>query len=295
MQLSQLTTTTNSEDDVFAKVKGLIRSMLDDLAEEAEADAKEHEWCTTQTKETTAKKEDHQATADKIQSKIDRSESAITTGTQNLNELKTEVGSLNKMQAEMDQQRGEEHAEYLQAAKDFKAGVEGVQMAIKVLKDYYGKNNAFLQGTSGAGAHDGNGIIGLLEVAESDFSKLLAEIEADEKSAEDEYVKQTKANKVARKQKETSIKYTKKEISRTETSLSEQRDDMDAEQGELDGVLEYLAKVNKRCIAKPETYEQRVAKRQAEIDGLRNALKILQDETAGSDSFLAVRATRHHA
>merc|ERR1712217_196952 len=35
-----------------------------------------------------------------------------------------------------------------------------------------------------------------------------------------------------------------------------------------------------RCIAKPETYEQRKARREAEINGLKQALSILDDETA---------------
>mmetsp|Transcript_33768 Transcript_33768/g.75480 ORF Transcript_33768/g.75480 Transcript_33768/m.75480 type:complete len:204 (-) Transcript_33768:67-678(-) len=195
----------------------------------------------------------------------------------------------------MDQQRGEEHEEYTKAAADYKAGVEAVQMAIKVLKDYYGKNSELLQQPQVAthSASDGaaSGIIGLLEVAESDFSKLLAEVEADEKEAEEEYVKQTKENKLAKTEKATSLKYTKKEKARAEKSLSELKDDVDAEQTELDSVLEYLAKVNKRCVAKPETYADRVAKRNAEIEGLKNALNILNEETA-TDSFLAVRTAR---
>jgi len=294
MQLAQLSSSGASQEDVFAKVKGLIRTMLEKLSEEAKADAKEHEWCTTKTKETTAAKEDHEAQVDKISSKIDRTEAAITEATASLKELEAELGALNKMQGDMDKQRGEEHAEYQKASKDYEAGIEGVQMAIKVLKDYYGKNSALLQGSSAAGTQDGNGIIALLEVAESDFSKLATEVEADEKAAEEEYVQQTKANKVAKKEKETSIKYTKKQITRGEKGLTELTDDRDAAQGELDGVLEYLSKINKRCIAKPETYEQRVAKREAEIDGLKNALRILTEETAGSDSFLAVRASRRH-
>jgi hypothetical protein len=298
MMLTQITTGASSEEDVFAKVKGLIRDMLSKLSEEAEADAKEHEWCTKETKETTTKKQDHEGVVAKLDSKIDKTESAITKATEAIATLEAELGALDQSQAEMDKLRGEEHEEYTKAAADYKAGVEAVQMAIKVLKDYYGKNSALLQqpqvSTHSASEGAGAGIIGLLEVAESDFSKLLAEVEADEKEAEEEYVKQTKANKVTKAEKETSLKYTNKEKSRAEKSLSELKDDVDAEQTELDSVLEYLAKVNKRCVAKPETYADRVAKRTAEIDGLKNALKILQEETASSDSFLAVKTARRH-
>jgi len=300
MQMALLATkvssTALSGDDVFAKVKGLIRDMLTRLVEKAEADAKEHEWCTTTTKETTAKKEDHEATVAKLTSRADKAKSVIAKAQARLATLQAELAELNKMQAEMDANRNSEHSDFLEAQADYEQGIEGVQAAIKVLKDYYGKSSALLQqpavGTHSASGGAAGGIIGLLEVCESDFSKLLAEAEADEKEAASVYERQTKDNKLAKTEKETSTKYTKKEVARTEKALAELNDDTEAEQAELDATLEYLAKVNKRCVAKPETYADRKAKREAEISGLKNALKILEEETASE--FLAVRSVRRH-
>jgi len=45
-------------------------------------------------------------------------------------------------------------------------------------------------------------------------------------------------------------------------------------------VLEYYSKIKDRCIAKPETYEARKTRRESEIKGLKEALNILNDETA---------------
>jgi len=52
--------------------------------------------------------------------------------------------------------------------------------------------------------------------------------------------------------------------------------------------LEYLKGIEDRCIAKPETYEERVARRDAELAGLKEALSILENET----SFLQQRSKR---
>jgi len=56
----------------------------------------------------------------------------------------------------------------------------------------------------------------------------------------------------------------------------------------LDAVLEYLKGMEDRCIAKPETYAERVARRDAELAGLREALSILENET----SFLQQKTKR---
>jgi len=45
-------------------------------------------------------------------------------------------------------------------------------------------------------------------------------------------------------------------------------------------VNEYYSKLKDRCIAKPETYGERKARREAEISGLKEALRILESETA---------------
>mmetsp|Transcript_93018 Transcript_93018/g.248970 ORF Transcript_93018/g.248970 Transcript_93018/m.248970 type:complete len:674 (-) Transcript_93018:54-2075(-) len=293
---SQISTASVSGDDVFAKVKGLIRDMIQKISEKARADAKEHEWCTTKTKETEAKKADHESVVAKLTSRADRAKSAIAKAEAQIATLEAELGALSKMQAEMDKNRNSEHADYLEASADYQQGVEGVQAAIKVLKSYYGKDSALLQqpvvGTHSSSGGAAGGIIGLLEVCESDFSKLLAEVEADEKEAQEVYERQSKDNRQAKAEKETSLKYTQKTLARTEKALAEINDDTEAEQSELDATLEYLAKVNKRCVAKPETYASRKAKRESEIEGLKNALKILEEETAGA--FLAMRTVSRH-
>jgi len=44
--------------------------------------------------------------------------------------------------------------------------------------------------------------------------------------------------------------------------------------------MDYYGELKDRCIAKPETYEERSGRRQAEIEGLKDALSILENETA---------------
>merc|ERR1719271_450348 len=165
-------------------------------------------------------------------------------------------------------------------------------MALQVLRDYYAEKDSasLLQGggddlgaamslaqkSSGAAG----GIIGMLEVAESDFSKMLAEGSAAEDQAQKEYDQVTEDNKVTTAAKQTEVKYKAKDKKETEAYLEETKSDIGTSQTELSAVLEYWEKLQPQCVAKPEPYEERKKRREREIAGLKEALTILEEESA---------------
>ena len=71
--------------------------------------------------------------------------------------------------------------------------------------------------------------------------------------------------------------YKKKSKTSAESDLQDSESDMKGAQKELDAALVYYEKLKPTCVAQPEPYEERVAKREAEIESLRTALKILSD------------------
>merc|ERR1719146_364291 len=87
--------------------------------------------------------------------------------------------------------------------------------------------------------------------------------------------------------KEQSVKYKTQEFTSLDKTISELSSDKETTNSELSAVLEYYGKIKERCIAKPESYEDRKGRREAEIKGLKEALSILQGEAA----FLQ---RRHH-
>merc|ERR1719271_1536243 len=108
----------------------------------------------------------------------------------------------------------------------------------------------------------GGSIIDILEVCESDFTKNLAAEEQEESDAIAVYEKTTQDNKSA-----TTMK--SQEHKGMDKSISELSGDRDTTNTELSAVLDYYAKIKDRCIAKPESYEERKARREAEIQGLK--------------------------
>ena len=54
-------------------------------------------------------------------------------------------------------------------------------------------------------------------------------------------------------------------------------------QEELDAINEYLKGLDKKCTYKVETYAERTARRQDEINGLKESLEVIESETAEAE------------
>merc|ERR1719263_518713 len=103
-------------------------------------------------------------------------------------------------------------------------------------------------------------------------------MEATEQSAASEYNQLSQANKIEKATKEQDVKYKTKESKGLDKAIAEATADKGTVQEELDAVLEYYTGIKARCIAKAETYGERVKRREAEIAGLKEALSILDGE-----------------
>merc|ERR1712224_679159 len=154
---------------------------------------------------------------------------------------------------EMDKMRQEEKAIFEQDSADMKQGLEGVKLGLKVLRDYYATADKAHDAADG----ESSGIVALLEVVESDFSKGLAEMTSTEEKRQATYSEQTKENEVEKAAKEQDVKYKSKESVSLDKRVTEASADRASVQEELDSVLEYISKLKDECVAKVETYEQR--------------------------------------
>jgi len=260
--------------DPFAKVKSLIKDMIEKLLSDAQSDATEHAFCTKEMAETEAKKSEKEASIEKLSTNIDSMSAKSAKLKEQVAELEKELAALVRSQAEADSLRSEEKAAYDTNSAEMEKGVKGIQLALKVLNEYYAKSDKSHSSADGAGS----GIIGLLEVVESDFSKGLAEMNAAESSAVSEHDKLSKANDIEKATKSQDVAYKTKEFKGLDKSITETNGDKSTEQQELDAVLDYYKGLKGRCVAKAETHAERTARREAEIAGLKEAMSILSGE-----------------
>merc|ERR1719253_196411 len=206
-----------SGTDPFAKVKSLIADMITTLEADAQGDASHKAYCDKETSEATAKKDEKKALVDKLSTSIDSMSAKNAKLKEEAATLQRELAQLASSQAEMDKIRSDEKALYAKNHAEMKQGVAGVQKALSVLRDYYASEGKSHSAADGAGS----GIIGMLEVVESDFTKDLAEMEVVESTSASDYDKVTKENEIARTMKGQDVKYKTKEAAGLDKSVSE--------------------------------------------------------------------------
>lgn len=274
--------------DPLVKVKKMIKDLIVKLMEEANEEAEHHSWCTKElatNKNTRTEKTDSIET---LQSEIDQLDASVSKLTEDLAQLSNTITELDDAIAEATDLRKKEHDKNAATIEDAKEAQTAVAQAITVLKEFYEKAGeatalvqeqpeVFDEAYKGLTAMKG-GVMGMLEVIQSDFARLEADTTASEASALKEYKsfmedsKEDKAAKMA-----SSDHKTAKKQDDTQT-LTIKKEDLQGTQKELDAAMEYYDKLKPSCVDTGPSYEDRVARRKEEIESLQDALRILNGE-----------------
>jgi len=274
--------------DPFVKIRGMITDMIEKLDKQMGAEAEEKAYCDEETGKTEAKKKELETTVEKLTNKIDKSAARSAELKDQVATLQEELATLAKETEQMNKVREDEHAVYVQETGDLTKGLAGIRKALELLRDYYGSASLLQEddaqpaapaGHSKSGGAGGS-IISILEVAESDMAKELAKIEAEEADEQAAYEETTQNNKVTKVSKDQDIKYKNREAAGLDKLITEVSSDRDSTNMELSAVNNYYAKINDRCVAKPVSYAERKKAREAEIEGLKTALDVLENEAA---------------
>lgn len=258
----------------FSKVKGLISGMIAKLEKDALGELSHKSFCDKETSETNSKKEEKTNEINKLSTKVESMTAKSARIKEEVATIQKEQADMYSSQAEMDKIRSDEKAFFSKHKSELESGISSVQKALSVLRDYFLQEEDSHAAAGGAGS----GIIGLLEVVESDFTKGLSEMEVTESTAVKEYERTNDMNKIAKNSKDKSLEYKAKEAAQLDKSGAETSSDADGVRAELDALLEYLDKLSNMCSAKAEPFEEAKARREAEIAGLKEALAALTGE-----------------
>jgi hypothetical protein len=280
--------------DPFLKVKELIQKLIERLISEATAEATKKGFCDLELSKAEKNRNHRFADVKRLSAELASLNAKKDALEEELEELATSLKELNAALEEATKLRADSKAENMQTLKDAKAGLAATSEALLILKVFYkqsAKAKVLLQASpieeddTGAesGAYKGNqdsakAILGLLEVIVSDFQRTVTNTQAQEDQEQAEFIKFDRTSKADIGGKETKTELDEQDLAATETSITEKMKDLQTNQDLVDKALEELEELKPMCIDTGMSYEERVEKREEEIEALKGALCQLDAE-----------------
>jgi len=265
----------------------LIQDLIVRLMEEANEEAEHKGWCDTELASNEATRKEKTQKVETLHAEIDQLESSIAKLTEDLADLSSAIAELDKAVATATKLRGEEKEKNQATIKDSQEAQTAVAQALEVLKEFYakaGEATSLLQqpeifdsAYTGMQSENG-GVVGMIEVIQSDFARLEAETSAAEAQSQKEHDTFISDSAVDKAQKSKDVEHKSMKKQNEQQALQEKKGDLEGTQKELDAALAYYDKLKPSCIDAGVSYEDRVARRQEEIESLQEALRILNGE-----------------
>merc|ERR1711957_442988 len=185
-----------AEADPFAKVKKMIKDLIVRLMEEANEESEHKGWCDTELSTNEQTRKEKTQSVELLHAEIDQLEASITKLTEDITELTKGVADLDSAMAEATTLRNDEKAKNTETIADSQETQTAIAQALTVLKEFYAKAGEatalvqqpeiFDEPYKGMQSENG-GVVGMLEVIESDFARLEADTKSSEVTAQKEY------------------------------------------------------------------------------------------------------------
>merc|ERR1719460_3518923 len=245
------------DSDPFEKVKKMIKDLIVRLMEEANEEAEHKGWCDTELSTNEQTRKEKTSAVETLHAEIDELNASIAKLTQEITDLTAEIAESDKAVAEATAIREKEHATNEETIGDAQEAQTAVAQAVSVLKEFYekaGEATALLQQPEIFDApyqglqSESGGVVGMLEVIQSDFARLETETKAAEAEAQrmfDQFTSESAVNRAANA-KDVEHKTTKK--TNQESALTSKKADLEGTQKELDAALAYYDKLKPSCV-----------------------------------------------
>jgi len=279
-------------NDPFAKVTKMIKDLIVRLMEEANDEAEHKGWCDTELTTNKQTRDTKTTEVDSLTSERDQLTADIAKLHEQMAELSQQIADIDSAVMAATNQRQAESAKNKETVKDAQEAQTAVSQALAVLKEFYAKAatatalvqqpesdapETFDTAYTGMGGESG-GVMGMLEVIQSDFSRLEVETSSSEEVASNAFDRFS-----AESAKDKAVKGTERhhhdKVQTAKTSdLNDCVKDLATTQEELDAALAYYEKLKPSCVDAGVSYEDRVKRRQDEIESLQEALRILSGE-----------------
>jgi len=282
--------------DPFMKIKKLIQDLIERLLQEAADEANQKGWCDKATADAKQKRDYAVEKVAELNSQSAELEATRDKLHEELEILAVEIPDLETKQEEATSMRKEEKADNEASVMEAEAGLEAVNDAIDILDKFYktaakesvdlglvqgplddAPDSGFDNGEAytGAGGEAG-GILGMLDVIKSDFERTISVTNKAEAANQKEYQKFMLESSKSLAEKKMAEEQKTKQRDDAVDELSSADEDLRAQTDLLKIAIRELLKLKPTCIDTGMSYEERVARREDEIESLKKALCVLQ-------------------
>lgn len=290
--------------DPFVQVKGLIQELLERLLDESTAEATKQGFCNTEMAKAEQSRDTRLSDVLQLSAELGTIEAKRASLDVEMSSLSEALGGLSAAANESATLRTSEQAANVEGLRQAREGLAALNEAIAILTVFYtgaAKDASLVQaraaasasgsassspvsadagfeGTYGGKQAESKGVFGLLEVIKSDFERTIARTDAEEKQAAAEFVKLDQGTKTDQGGKSTKLELNAEDLSTATNTLDAKMQEMKSYMNLVDAALKELEELKPTCVDNVETYEDRVAQREAEVKALQKALCLLDEE-----------------
>jgi len=245
----------------FGPIMELINNLITQLEEEQAAETSQHEWCNTEKETSVSAQQEREGNLKGLKATVEADTTSIAQLKTLILHLQSEIDRVNEETRIAKEIRASEHEIFLAAKKDHEEVIGAINMAMEAAGQFDGATSA----------------LELLQDLLNRYTAALQEIlhiEEVQQKAHDDLVKRN--NQFV---KETTDTMNGKISERRSaiTSLADTKLDMKTNLIELHEVSNYLNDLRSSCDDIRSTYEERKARREAEITALKEALEVISD------------------
>eukprot|EP00933_Yihiella_yeosuensis_P003362 TRINITY_DN1060_c0_g3_i1.p1 TRINITY_DN1060_c0_g3~~TRINITY_DN1060_c0_g3_i1.p1 ORF type:complete len:715 (+),score=290.31 TRINITY_DN1060_c0_g3_i1:125-2269(+) len=280
--------------DVFAEIKKMIADQIESLKNKAAESQSKKASCDKRISESSVKRDNANKEVKAFNTKMMESEARRDELAEDIKRLKSEIKVLAGEVKDATDARNEESAQNAADVEEAEIALSGMDAAMKVIKEFYGANaeNAvatpppaagapaadapdasFKNGQAYKGSQEAStGIVGMIQVIQSDFTRTVEDTKAAEKSAVKAHTKFLGEADISTNKKKTAADNKQKFLSETVEQLDQEESSLNTQIGILKSAVGELAALDEEC-GSQISYEERKAARAEEILALQGAIE----------------------
>eukprot|EP00397_Hematodinium_sp_SG-2012_P021299 GEMP01021995.1.p1 GENE.GEMP01021995.1~~GEMP01021995.1.p1 ORF type:complete len:685 (+),score=234.48 GEMP01021995.1:181-2235(+) len=280
-----------------------IDAILADLVQEAENDETEKHDCEELRATKTNEAKEHSNSIDENTDEITRQNALVEKLTASIAQKNQTVNDIRSDVAAADEQRAQEHAEFVTSKIDDEAAVGLIEKAVAALKKFYTDNELALLAVSapptvvageapppppttwdeeyGGAKGEHTGVVAIMELIKEDVKKDIKVAQEEEDKAESEHQAFVKDSNAEISSLESQIAEHSIARADAKSTIQSEEDDRDASKAVLADTINAIIAEEPKCDFITVNFQVRKENRAAEVDGLEKAKAVLSGASFG--------------